>query len=71
MEFHIQYTKPYPALVHWPKGFWALYQITGDQIADRQVKVDGVVTERHSWCGYIGGYGSLAEVTAEIERLTK
>lgn len=54
----------------WPDGFWALYRINGDEIAQR-IKFDanGKVSERWPWCGYIGGYGSLAEVTAAIAEI--
>jgi len=66
----------------WPNGYWALYQITGDEIADRVVRDElvkpergpayyrGEVIARHSWPGFVGGYDSLEEAAAEIERLT-
>lgn len=51
-EYHIQYFGPNDV---WPKGGWSVYQITGDQIADRIIKDEkGEVMERHSWCGYLG-----------------
>lgn len=53
----------------WPRGGWSLYQITGDQIAQRII-VDphsGKVIERHSWCGYIGIFETLPEIMKAIE----
>ncbi len=71
MQFHIQYTPPNKALTHWPNGFWAVYQITGDQIAQRvQFDADGKAVRRDSWCGYVGGFGSLQEVSDAIAALT-
>lgn len=70
-QFHITFTPPNKAMANWPKGFWALYEITGDQIAERIVRFEGKVIERHSWCGFIGGYNSIDEVAAEIKKLVK
>lgn len=79
MQFHVTYSKPSDV---WPKGFWALYQINGDEIAERTVFKEvvtpdndrayyaGGVIARHSWPGYVGGYGSLDEVMAEIRKRT-
>jgi hypothetical protein len=72
-EYHIQ--REAPCLPHWPQGSWSLYQISGDQIADRTVRerinpngyYEGSVIARHSWCGYIGMYVTLAEAMAAIE----
>ena len=52
----------------WPRGGWSLYRINGDEIAQR-IKHDekGKVVERHSWCGYISIYETLAEVMVAIE----
>lgn len=78
MEFHLQFTPPSPSLEHWPKGIWALYQIGGDQIAERIIFKEivegksgaphytGGIIARHSWCGYIGSFHTLAEAAAEI-----
>lgn len=64
-EFHLQWFGP--CLPHWPRGGWSLYQITGDQIAQRVVcDVAGKVVERHSWCGYVGIFETLPEVTAAL-----
>ncbi len=64
-SYHITHSA---ANEHWPDGMWALYRIDGDQIAKRiQFGDDGKVVRRDSWCGYIGGFGSLAELTAAIE----
>lgn len=82
MQFHVRFSPPNAANEHWPNGFWALYEINGDQIAERTVFKEivsdgrfgphytGGVIARHSWCGYVGGYGSLAEVSAEIDKRT-
>lgn len=79
MEFHIQ--RDDPCLPHWPRGAWSVYQINGDQIADRIVRekiehpergpayYTGKVIARHSWCGYVGMFEKLADAMAEIERL--
>lgn len=81
-QFHITFSPPNPAVEHWPKGFWALYEINGDQIAERTVFKEivqgqlggphytGGVIARHSWCGYVGGYGSFDEVAAAIRDRT-
>lgn len=82
MQFHITYNPPTPLNKNWPNGFWALYQINGDQIAERVVFKEivkhengayykGGVIARHSWPGYVGGFGSLDEVMAKIAELTK
>lgn len=61
---------------HWPNGAWSVYKITGEQIAERTVRekvnteggyYEGKVIARHSWCGYIGMFATLAEAVAEIE----
>jgi hypothetical protein len=64
-QFHIQ--KDAPCLPHWPNGAWSLYQITGDQIADRIIRKEGKVVARHSWCGYIGMFETLPELMTAIE----
>ena len=65
-EFHLSFFDRCEP--HWPRGGWSLYQITGDEIADR-IRRDGKgkVTERHSWCGYIGTFETLPEIMAAIE----
>lgn len=77
-QFHITYSPPNSALEHWPQGCWSLYEITGDQIADRTVRKEivvpadgapyykGDVIARHSWCGFVGCYHSLADTSAAI-----
>lgn len=60
----------------WPKGGWGLFQIDGDQIADRTVRervnpkgwYEGKVIARHSWPGYVGMFETLPEVMAAIEK---
>lgn len=74
-EYHIQHFGPCEP--HWPRGGWSLYQITGDQIAERTVRANvvhahggayytGDVVARHAWCGYAGIYETLPEVMAAI-----
>jgi len=67
-QYHITFSPPYKANDNWPNGMWAVYRITGDQIAQR-IRFDdkGEVVERHSWCGYLGGCDSLNGVKAMIE----
>ena len=73
-EYHIRKEKP--CLPHWPNGGWSAYQITGDQIADRVVRekinpkgwYEGGVIARHSWCGYIGMFETMAELLKAIEK---
>jgi hypothetical protein len=51
-SYHIQH---FEANDVWPVGGWSVYKITGDEIAARIIRdKDGKVTERHSWCGYLG-----------------
>lgn len=81
-HFHVTFSPPPPPDAPgwkdpnwkpvWPKGCWAVYQIDGDEIAQR-IKFDdeGKVTERHAWCGYVGMVATLAEVPAVIERAMK
>ena len=53
-----------------------LYRITGEQIAQRTVWervnpkgwYEGEVIARHSWCGFIGCFATLAEVMQAIEK---
>ena len=79
-EYHIRHSGP--CLPHWPRGEWSVYQITGDQIADRTVRekvvrhpngayYSGEVIARHSWCGYLGMWETLAEAMAAIEAAEK
>ena len=63
-DYHITHFSPTDP---WPRGGWSLYQITGDEIARRITFDKEKVTERHSWCGYLGIYETLAEVMAAIE----
>jgi hypothetical protein len=75
MKGHYHITRDAPCEPHWPKGAWSVYQITGDQIADRIVKervnpkgyYEGEIIARHSWCGYIGMYETLPEAMNAIE----
>lgn len=76
MEFHLTWNGP--IMPHWPNGSWSVYQIDGDQIADRVVRAEivqpewgpafykGEVIARHSWCGYLGMTETLEEATALI-----
>ena len=65
-EYHLSYSQPSE---HWPDGCWALYEITGDEIAKR-ITYDGygIVRSRDSWCGFIGCFASLELATAAIEK---
>lgn len=78
---HFHLTKSAPS-EHWPDGSWSVYQITGDQIADRIVRervnaearvpyYEGKVIARHSWCGYLGMTVTLADAMALIADATK
>lgn len=68
MEFHIQYSSPFKTeYVDWPNGCWSLYQITGDEISQRIVREGGKVVERHSWCGFVGCFHSMDDVSAAIK----
>ena len=75
-SFHLHFTAPNPSLPNWPCGSWSVYEITGDQIADRIVRekvnpngyYEGLVIARHSWCGYLGTFETLPQVQAEIEK---
>lgn len=72
-EYHLQHSGP--TLPHWPNGSWSVYQITGDQIAERVVRetvnpkgwYEGGVIARHSWCGYLGMKEKLADAMKIIE----
>jgi predicted DNA-binding transcriptional regulator len=65
MEYHIRSFGPTDP---WPNGGWSLYQISGDQIADRIEKDEkGKVVARHSWCGYIGIWETPEEITEAIK----
>jgi hypothetical protein len=64
IQFHLTWNGPLEP--HWPRGSWSLYQITGDQIAQRIEFKRGKVVRRHSWCGYVGMYATLAEATRAI-----
>ena len=61
-HYHVTWNVPNNG---WPKGAWSVYNITGDEIAARIVKVDHGVTERHSWCGYLG----MVDTTAKLGEL--
>ena len=72
-SYHI--TRNDPIEPNWPKGSWSVYQITGDQIADRIVRekinpkgwYEGKVIARHCWSGYLGMWVTLAEAVKAIE----
>jgi hypothetical protein len=78
MQYHI--TREAPCLPHWPNGAWSVYQIDGDQIADRIVREEivkpesgapyyrGDVIARHSWCGFLGMTETFDGVRAMIEK---
>jgi len=76
MEFHISH---FPPTDVWPEGGWSLYQISGDEIAERTVRervnpkgwYEGEVIARHPWCGYVGLFVTLDEVMATIKELQK
>lgn len=62
-QFHIS---SFPPNDNWPRGGWSLYQITGDQIAQRTRVEDGKIAARYSWCGFVGCFETLQEVMAAI-----
>lgn len=72
-SYHIDHFGPCEP--HWPKGGWAIYRISGDEIADRVVRervnplgfYEGDVIARHSWCGYLGIRETLEEVLEVIK----
>jgi hypothetical protein len=65
-EFHLQHFGPCEP--HWPKGGWSIYQITGDEIAQRiTFDITGKVVRRDSWCGYIGIFETLPEVMEAMQ----
>ena len=72
-SFHVQWDGPCEP--HWPRGGWLVYQIDGDQIANRVVRecvnpegyYEGNVIARYSWCGYLGMFETLLEVMTAIE----
>lgn len=71
-SFHLTFTAPNKVMPHWSQGFWALYEINGDEIASRIIKDgSGKIVERHPWCGFVSGFGSLEEATAAIAERTK
>lgn len=62
-SYHVTFSPPGPDEKNWPNGFWAVYAINGDQIAQRIIfDTTGKVTVRHSWPGFLGGAGSLDEI---------
>lgn len=73
-QYHIM--RDDPCLPHWPNGSWSVYQINGDQIADRIVRervnpkgyYEGAVIARHSWCGYLGMTETFDGVRDLIEK---
>jgi hypothetical protein len=72
MDYHIS---SFNANDVWPHGGWSLYQINGDQIADRVVRerinpkgyYEGKVIARHSWCGFMGCFTTLDDIMAAIQ----
>lgn len=74
MEYHLQWCDPIEP--QWPKGAWSVYQINGDQIAERIVRervnpkgyYEGKVIARHSWSGYLGMTETLDGAKALIEK---
>lgn len=68
-EFHLIQHEPSGS---WPDGSWSLYEITGEQIAERtrwERKEDGkhVISERHGWFGYIGMFTKLTDAVAAMQ----
>jgi hypothetical protein len=71
-EYHLAWNEPNEV---WPLGSWSVYQIGGDDIAERiifeRVNVDGYyegdVIARHSWSGYLGMVDTLDGAKALIE----
>lgn len=68
-QFHISY---FPPIECWPNGGYALYQISGDEIAKRiGFDASGNVEFRDSWPGYIGTFANLDGLLSEINRRTR
>jgi hypothetical protein len=77
-HFHVTFNGPIEP--HWPRGSWSVYQIDGDQIADRVVRekivtpdngpayYSGKVIARHSWCGYLGMTETLDDAVGLIRK---
>jgi hypothetical protein len=64
-EFHLQHFGPCKV---WPNGGWSLYEITGDEIAQRIIfDTTGKVFRRDSWCGYIGIFETLPEAMEAMQ----
>jgi hypothetical protein len=69
-DYHLSYFGP--CLPHWPRGGWSVYNIDGDQIAERIVFTGEwphrSVVRRDSWCGYLGIWETLQEATEAIAK---
>lgn len=71
MEFHLRKETPN---ANWPRGAWSLYQITGEQIAERirweRQNGKHVIVERWPWFGYVGMFETFEQVMAKIKELS-
>lgn len=55
-----------------PLGLWAVYAITGDEIAQCiKVDVEGNVGYRYGWPGYVGSCATLDGAVELIKRLER
>lgn len=72
-HYHVDWMDPTDV---WPNGAFGIYNITGDEIADRVVRekvnpagwYEGKVIARHPWCGFLGMVDSGEKMLALIER---
>lgn len=68
-HFHISY---FPPNTVWSEGGYALYEISGEEIA-RCIGFDenGGINRRDSWPGYVANFATIGELSAFIEGRTK
>jgi hypothetical protein len=67
-QFHIS---AFPRTDCWPNGGFSLYEISGDEIAQRVGFVDGRVERRDPWPGYVGTFSTMAQVASAIDERAK
>lgn len=67
MQFHLRFNEPSDV---WPQGSWALYQITGDEIAKCvEFGPDGNAVRRDGWPGYIATFATVEGAAAQMRHL--
>ena len=66
-QYHLKHDAGNGKLDNWPNGCWAVYRITGDEIAERISFSGNVVVARDSWPGYIGLFETLPQAMVAIE----